>query len=512
MPDTTFTSEAIHGLAAAPAHELSFLAAEQAWIGEARVKEVLPITFGKALFMTGRGWGKTKSICSWGRRQAGMLPGSIGHVVAPTFSDLRGTLFFGATGLLNCIPPSMIEGVDRTHWEIMFKNGTLLRGFSAQEPDRMRGPQCHWLFADEIATWTYLEDMMSNIDFSTRLVYERKNAEGAVIERVQPQRVYATTPRPLEMIRTLAEDPKVHQVRGSLYENRANLAETFIEDVAKHEGTKLGDQEIHGKILDFDETAIIKKRWLRLWPHGRPLPQFEFIFTSLDTAFTEESYDKKKNEPDPTACTTWGVFIFEKKMNLMLINSWHDLLGMPELIERAKEELRIEYGHTEVAPRTSYVEQGQPPQMIRVVKKPALMIIEDKGSGISLRQMLAKEKLGVPIHPYNPGKASKMARLNAVAHVAAGGSVAGGIPIGRIWLVESADKDKQDRPKHVSWADAYVAEVCQYNGPGSTKYDDYVDTTSQAWRYFADNYLPASVADKIAKPAPRSPPPSNPYG
>lgn len=500
MPDA-ITYDTIHGLKDAADFEIAFLASEREWIEAARVKEILPLQFTKALFLTGRGWGKSKSICSWARRQAGMLPGSIGHVVAPTFDDLRGTLFNGPAGLLACIPPAMIEGVDKSHHEIKFKNGTLLRGFSAQEPNRMRGPQCHWLLADEVAAWQYLDEMLDNITFSTRLVYERKDDAGTVIERVQPQQVFATTPRPLEKIRELAEDPKIHQVRGTLYENRANLAEVFIEDVAKHEGTKLGEQEIHGKILDFDDSAIIKKRWLRLWPHGRQLPQFEFIFTSLDTALTEETYDKKKNEPDPTACATWGVFLHEKKMNVMLLNAWHDLLGMPELIERAKEEMRIEYGHMEELPRGSYVELGKAPQLVRAIKKPELAIIEDKGSGTSLRQMLAKESL--PMFPYNPGKASKLERINAVAHVAANG---------RVWLIESADKDKQGNPKHVSWADPFVAEVCQYNGPGSTRHDDYVDVSSQAWRYFADRWLPGSSSAKVAKPKPREAARGNPYG
>lgn len=513
MPDV-FTPEYIdQQLKGLTPHELAFVSAEAAWMKRARRKQVMPLKLGlwtdkdgkermsgRGLLMTGRGWGKTEVAANWCRRCAGMMPGSIGHVVAPTHGDLVGTIFEGISGLLQAIPETMIESRTYSPYPLLtLKNGTIIRGFSAEKPDRLRGPQCHWLWGDETAAWQYYDDMMANIDFSTRLVYIHKDTG----ERVQPQRLFTTTPRPLEQIRELAEDPKVYQVRGSTYENKANLAETFFDDIEKHEGTKLGDQEIHGLILDFDESAIIKKRWIRMWPKGRELPQFEFIYISFDTALTEETYDDKTNLSDYTACTVWGVFMFEGRMNLMLLTSWRERLGMPELIDRAREEMRMEYGYIEPPKFKTYVGQG--PALVRVPRKPKLMIIEDKGSGTSLRQMLAKED--VPMMPYNPGGASKMERLNAVAHVVRGGKDGKG----RLWIPESADEARAG--KFASWADQFLAEFCIYTGPGSTKHDDFVDSGSQALRYFADNYLGGPVAKKDPKPQPRRPiRVGNPYG
>ncbi len=458
---------------------------------------------GRGLLMTGRGWGKTAVAANWCRRCAGLMPGSIGHVVAPTYGDLIGTIFEGVSGLLQAIPEAMIANVSYSPYALMtLKNGSTIRGFSAEKPDRLRGPQCHYLWGDETAAWQYYDAMMANIDFSTRLVYEMKH--GGAVERIQPQRLFTTTPRPLEQIRELAEDPKVYQVRGSTHENRANLAETFFDDIEKHEGTKLGDQEIHGIILAFDESAIIKKRWIRPWPKNRELPQFEFIYLSFDTAMTEETYDKKTNETDYTACTAWGVFAFEQRMNIMLITAWRERLGMPELLDKAREEMKMEYGYIEPPKFKTYAGQG--PALMRVPRKPQMMIIEDKGSGTSLRQMLAKEQM--PMFPYNPGRASKMERLNAVAHVVRGGK--GGH--GRMWIPESAESTPE-RPRFATWADHFLAEFCIYTGPGSTKHDDFVDSGAQALRYFADNYLNGPVAKKDPKkPAVRPPTRINPYG
>lgn len=490
----------------APPYELGFVGAEAEWLKEARPKQILPINFSKALLLTGRGWGKNKTAASWCRRQAGMYPGSIGHVIAPTFADLHGTIFEGETGLIRVIPEAMRTDVKYSPYPfIRFTNGSTIRGFSAEKPDRLRGPQCHWLWGDEIAVWQHYDDMMNNIDFSTRLVYDRKDAKGAIIERIQPQRVFTTTPQPIEQLREMAEDPKVFQVRGSLYENKDNLAETFIEDILKHEGTKLGEQEIYGIILNFDDSAIIKKRWLRMWPKDRQLPQFQMVYVSFDTALTEETYNTKTRQADYTACTVWGVFLHEHRMNVMMLNAWHERLGFPDLIEKARQEMRTEYGYVEPIVFKTYA--GKEPGQARLAIKPKLMIIEDKGSGISLRQTLDKEK--VPMWPYNPGKASKLERLNSIAYTVKGGKTDGR---GRVWLIEGENSNIA-KPQFVDWSAPFLAEVCIYNGPGSTRDDDFVDSFSQAMRYFADQYISTPVSQKrMDPPPPKRPLRVNPYG
>ena len=118
------------------------------------------------------------------------------------------------------------------------------------------------------------------------------------------------------------------------------------------------------------------------------------------------------------------------------------------------------------------------------VKKPDLLIIEDKGSGISLRQTLAYE--GIDSYPYNPGKADKLSRLHAVSHVAASG---------RIFLIESLKNPDEPR----DWVVPFLDEVCVYSGPGTTPHDDFVDSFSQAMRFYADRWLNAGVGDVVKR-------------
>jgi phage terminase large subunit-like protein len=73
----------------------------------------------------------------------------------------------------------------------------------------------------------------------------------------------ATTPRPTKLIRELLarESRGVVVTRGSTYENRANLAPGFFDQVIrKYEGTRLGRQELNAELLEHTPGA--------LWSHS----------------------------------------------------------------------------------------------------------------------------------------------------------------------------------------------------------------------------------------------------
>lgn len=463
-------------LQSASGGDISFLDAERRWLGSARPKQVLPIDgWSLALAMSGRGFGKTMMGASWVRRQAGLYPGCVIHAVAPTYGDLRGVVFGGPSGLLNQLPAPMIAQVNHSLFEIRLYNGTLIRGYSAEAPDRLRGPQCHFLWGDELAAWGHTaEEMLANIDMSTRLAY--RTHDGRL---VQPQRFYTTTPRPLQWLKKIIDREDTLLVIGSTYENRANLADSFLRELEQYEGTQIGRQEIHGELIDIGESAIIKRSWLKLWPVDDPLPWFDFVFVSLDTAMTDATFDKKSYDPDYTACTVWGVFAHERRWNLMLLECWHEKIGFPDLIMKARRELAAIYGRRSETFFKPLVGQSIVHEQKR---RPDLLIIEDKGFGIGLRQMLAAE--GIDSWPYNPGRADKTSRLHAVSHVAAAG---------RVWLPESKHQPGEPR----SWCNPFLDEVCVFSGPGTTKHDDFVDSFSQGVRYFADRWLNTGVSDMI---------------
>ena len=305
---------------------------------------------------------------------------------------------------------------------------------------------------DELAAWQYLQETWDQAMFGLRL-------------GKHPQIVVTTTPKPLPLIRQLLEQSKKNPrttvlSSGSTYDNRANLAKTFFSKVAQYEGTRLGNQELHAQLIDPRETGIIRHSWLKLFPHSIDLPIFEYILQSYDTAFTEATLDRKSKDPDPTAATTWGAFKLtqsvKKSLNLkdncpytygvLLLDAWSDLLGYPELRSKVKNE----YNHS------SYND-----------RKADAVLIENKGSGISLRQELQRV---VPVRAYNPGHADKVERLHSVSHLPCRGLV---------FIPESRANPGQ----FVTWADDFIEQLTTFP---LVVHDDYVDTFSQALAYLRD--------------------------
>jgi phage terminase large subunit-like protein len=65
-----------------------------------------------------------------------------------------------------------------------------------------------------------------------------------------PRVVVTTTPKPIRIIRELIADPTTVITRGSTYDNRANLAPAFLEQIIrKYEGTRLGASITPGQLL-----------------------------------------------------------------------------------------------------------------------------------------------------------------------------------------------------------------------------------------------------------------------
>ena len=386
-------------------------------------------------------------------------------VVSPTHDDVRFTCFEGPTGLLNVIPPQLIHSTNASLPMIVLKNGSVIRGFAGDTPERLRGPNFNAVWADEIASWKYPEDAWSNIMFALRAGNN-------------PRILWTGTPKATPFVRRLQEEKNSVVRVGSTYENRS-LTQSFYDNITKYEGTKIGRQEIYGEVLDPEEEGFVKRSQWRLWPHDKPLPKFNLIVYSLDTAFTEKTHDKKKQENDPTACTVWGMFNRKRgtrvEQHVMLLDAWEDWLGLPDLIDRVKRERKLTYGDSDEplvkplvrSPRERPRHQG---------RKADIILIEDKGSGISLRQSLATEN--ILTHGYNPGGEDKLTRLHVVSPMWAHR---------RVWAVESRATPGTFR----DWCEPVVSQICTYTGEGSTERDDLLDTTTQAMRFLMDGHIGA---------------------
>jgi phage terminase large subunit-like protein len=92
----------------------------------------------------------------------------------------------------------------------------------------------------------------------------------------RPWAMITGTPKPVRWLRALAERSDSISTTGNTFENRANLAPGFIDDIlARYDGTRLGRQEIYAEWLDDTEgalwtEAVIDRNRLSTFDLGRP--------------------------------------------------------------------------------------------------------------------------------------------------------------------------------------------------------------------------------------------------
>lgn len=201
--------------------------------------------------MAGRGFGKTRCGAEDIAIYAMRNPNVQCAVVAPTHGDLRRVCFGGESGLLSVIPKDCLlksndqKGYSSSVSEIRLWNGSKITGYAAQEPERLRGPQYHRAWCDEVASWRYPE-AFDQLMFGLRL-------------GDNPQCVITTTPKPNKLIKDLVSREDCHVTTGSTFENEANLAQSALKMLKeRYEGTNLGRQELYAEIIEAFEGALWK--------------------------------------------------------------------------------------------------------------------------------------------------------------------------------------------------------------------------------------------------------------
>jgi phage terminase large subunit-like protein len=222
------------------------------------------------LLLAGRGFGKTRTGAELVRARVAVRTARRIALVAPTAADARDVMVEGESGILAISPPGDRPRYEPSKRRLTWSSGAIATLYSADQPERLRGPQHDTAWCDELASWRYPEawDMLM---FSLRL--------GA-----DPRVVVTTTPRPTKLIRGLAADRTVAVTRGTTYENRANLAPDFIEQIVrKYEGTRLGRQEIEAEILD-DLPGGLWNRGVIEAARARTAPDLVRVVVAIDPA------------------------------------------------------------------------------------------------------------------------------------------------------------------------------------------------------------------------------------
>ena len=227
------------------------------WAFEARRSQLPPMgKWFRWLVKGGRGSGKTRSATEWVTKR--IEDGSTWlHLLSRTHADVRDTMINGESGLIAVAHAHNIEAVyessKRRLWYPDHRAQALI--FGAQDPDETRGPQCETAWADEFSTFPKKVDAVGNTAL-TNLVFGCRLGD-------DPRMVVTFTPKSKPEVKREIKraedvnDPRVVMTSMTLYDNIANLPDSFIEEViGTYAGGRLEAQEILGLYLDAVEGAL----------------------------------------------------------------------------------------------------------------------------------------------------------------------------------------------------------------------------------------------------------------
>ncbi len=259
------------------------------WENQARPEQLEPTDkpWNTWLILAGRGFGKTRTgsetVWSWIKTKRFNRIALVGQ----TLIEARHVMIEGESGLLNVIDKTALKRYSKNDGLLEFKNGVKVQLFAGDRYERLRGPQFDAAWVDELAKFKYPELFWQQLMLCLRLGKD-------------PKCIITTTPRKNPLLNTLLKDETCHVTRGSTFDNAANLAPNFIENLHRQfHGTRLEAQEIYAQMLDETEGAL----WNRdlIVYESPPTEEWQRVVISVDPA------DTNKETSDETGIVVIGL-------------------------------------------------------------------------------------------------------------------------------------------------------------------------------------------------------------
>jgi phage terminase large subunit-like protein len=169
-------------------------------------------------------------------------------IIGPTMDAVRRVMIEGPSGLLSVCPPWDRPIYEPSTRRVTWANGAVCYLFSAEEPDRLRGPNFDGFWADEITSWANPGECWDMLQMATRITGPLGDA---------PCGVVSTTPKMQTLLKAILAAPSTVITRAKTSDNAANLdTSTLAYLQQKYGGTTLGRQELDAELLEDIEGAL----------------------------------------------------------------------------------------------------------------------------------------------------------------------------------------------------------------------------------------------------------------
>jgi phage terminase large subunit-like protein len=206
------------------------------------------------LLMAGRGFGKTRTGAEWVSARAREVPGARIALIGGSRDEVAKVMIEGPSGLLAVARSDETPVWMPTRETLSFSNGAEAFVYSAAAPEKLRGPEHHFAWCDELAKWRHADAAWDNLQMGLRL--------GSSTGSGQPRAIVTTTPRAVPIVRRVKALQGTVETGGRTDEN-VHVADTFLRWAAEtYGGTRLGRQELEGKLFEEVEGALFSRALL----------------------------------------------------------------------------------------------------------------------------------------------------------------------------------------------------------------------------------------------------------
>ncbi len=212
----------------------------------ARPEQFIDWVQDTVLMNLGRGSGKNKAASALIVKEAIENPNSRIAVWAQSYKTLKDNNWAGESGILKAIHPSLLKrcNFNKSSLSLELPNGSIISSVSAESYESSRGQNTSFIVADELCAWTYASEALEAARLTLRL-------------GENPRLLVTTTPKPTAVIKTLANDPDVHVMTGTTYQNYF-LPDSYVKTLEKNLTERMRRQELLAEILDDNIYAMFK--------------------------------------------------------------------------------------------------------------------------------------------------------------------------------------------------------------------------------------------------------------
>jgi phage terminase large subunit-like protein len=236
---------------------------DEFWFGWRHDGQEPPPAFARAgsgasptwLMVTGRGFGKTRAGAEWVSALARTHGAIKIALVGATIEDALKVMVTGESGVRSIARTGERVELIKSERIVRFASGAEAYFYSGACPEKLRGPEHHFAWCDELAKWRYPEETWDNLQLGLRL--------GAA-----PRTLVTTPPKAVPLLRKLVATAKAEDaVTGGRTADNLNLPPARVKRLeAEYRGTRKGREELDGELIEEAEGAL----WTRgLLEEGR---------------------------------------------------------------------------------------------------------------------------------------------------------------------------------------------------------------------------------------------------